>query len=177
MYPSGSTTPACPSREWWWSRKTLCSKPGESFLLAALSSQGTHCPPAQHWEHTLELEMLELWLPGLSPGWGLDAAAAAAFTAWLFWVQLALPTLSWLRWHCCGAAVAVRVVEGSLWQCYTLWWTENQPFLLSGHRQKKCFSFGSCGLNYCCLLPLSREDWKLVGLGLASIRAFFSSGV
>lgn len=30
--------------------------------------------------------------------------------------------------------------------------------LRSGHRQKKCFSFGSCGLNYCCLLPLSRED-------------------
>lgn len=88
------------------SRKTLCSKPWESFLLTAGSSRGTHCSCCGHWgAHTgagggqaVTAGAQPLPWQGLllQPGWGLSAAAAAGYMAWLFWVHLALPALSWL---------------------------------------------------------------------------------
>lgn len=188
MHPSGLKTPARPSREWWLSRKhyvcrkTLSSKPRGSLLLAAVSSQGTPVPPVQPWGAPTELGGLSSGCRAQQLPW-LGLGAAAAVTAGLLWLQLPSPILSWLWWCCCGAVRVVRLqltACGSVTHCgepkiSPLWKSAHSctVVLLFGHRQKKCFSFGWCGLNYCCVLPLSREDWKFVVLGLALIKDFF----
>lgn len=75
---------------------------------------------------------------------------------------LALTAFPW----CCsgcegGGGKSVTVLQIMVNQKSTLCeksLVSHTVILLFGHRQGQCFSFGSCGLNYCCLLPFSRED-------------------
>lgn len=129
-HPSGIKTPACPSRGWRLpenaagsvSTKSPCSKPWEGFLLAA-GSPRWQCP------------LLPLAALGSTQAAGAVAAGLPwlAQQAWLGWM-LQLLGFSGLSCHCLfwpfpAAVVAVRMVGGSLWQCYRLWWTKNQPFV------------------------------------------------
>lgn len=128
-------------------------------------------------EHPRELEVLEPWALGLSRclagGWMLQL---------LLLLQLGFSGLSWHYLLCPGSdGISVML------QCFWGLWGEpkiDQPFVKMSpysycdssfwaQAEKKYFTFGSHGLSYCCFLPLSREDWKFVCLGLSLIKAFF----
>lgn len=69
-------------------------------------------PPGSPGEHTGSWSCgCRAALAGSASLAGLDAAAA-----WLFWAQRHC-----LFWPFPAAVVAVRMVGGSLWQCYRLW--------------------------------------------------------